>query len=57
MQTRGIRYKPQQRCVAVVEFQELAGLSEKKKKIQRAYITVVKYLGYKAGEGFGEETV
>lgn len=46
MQMRDIRYKPQQRCVAVVEFQELAGLSKKKKKkMQRAYTTVVKYLG------------
>lgn len=32
MQMGGIRYKPQQQCIAIVEFQELAGLFKKKKK-------------------------
>lgn len=32
MQMGGIRCKPQQWCVTIIEFQELAGLFKKKKK-------------------------
>ena len=42
MQMGGIRYKPQQWCVAVTEFQELARLF--KKKLWRAYTAAVKHV-------------
>lgn len=37
MQMGGIRYKPQQWCIAIIKFQELAGLFEKKKNLESVH--------------------